>query len=106
MMAVMAVVQKQGFFFLDSVTSRQSVAYDVAQRSGIRSARNTMFLDHNEDTEAVVKRLYALAKRARVEGTVVGIGHAKEGTLKALQLVLPELQKDGFEFILAEQAVR
>jgi uncharacterized protein len=106
MMAFLAVVQKQGFFFIDSVTSRQSVAYQVAQRAGIRSARNTMFLDHVEDTEAVVKKLYALAELARVEGTVVGIGHAKEGTLKALQDVLPELQKEGFEFILAEEAVR
>ena len=106
MMAFLAVVQKQGFFFIDSVTSRQSVAYEVAQRAGIRSARNTMFLDHVEDTEAVVKKLYALAELARVEGTVVGIGHAKEGTLKALQHVLPELQKEGFEFILAEEAVR
>jgi len=106
MKAVMAVVQKLGFFFIDSVTSRQSVAYQVAQRAGIRSARNTMFLDTVEDKEAVVKRLYALAELARVEGTVVGIGHAKEGTLKALQDVLPELQKEGFEFILAEEAVR
>jgi uncharacterized protein len=106
MIAFMAVVQKHGFFFIDSVTSRQSVAYDIAQRAGIRSARNIMFLDHIEDTESVVKRLYALAERARVEGTVIGIGHAKEATLKALRMVLPELQKEGFEFVLAEDAVR
>lgn len=105
MMAVMSVVKNQKFFFIDSMTSRQSVAYDVAQKSGIRSARNTMFLDHNEETAAVVKRLYALAEQARVEGTVIGIGHAKEGTLKALQQVLPELQEEGFQFILAEKAV-
>ena len=65
-----------------------------------------MFLDHIEDTESVVKRLYALAERARVEGTVIGIGHAKEATLKALRMVLTELQQEGFEFVLAEDAVR
>lgn len=106
MQAVMAVVEKRGFYFIDSVTSRASVAYDVAQKTGVRSARNVMFLDHVEDTESVIKRLYALAERARIEGTVVGIGHAKEGTLKALQQVLPELQADGFVFVLAEDAVR
>lgn len=106
MQVVMDVVKRQGFFFIDSVTSRQSLAFDVAQKTGIRSARNAMFLDHQEDTESVTKRLYMLAERARVEGTVVGIGHAKEGTLKALQTVLPELQNDGFEFVLAAEAVR
>jgi hypothetical protein len=106
MTAVMAVVKAHGFYFIDSVTSRLSIAYDLAQKSGIRSARNAMFLDQDEDTDAVVKRLYALARRARVEGTVVGIGHAKQGTLKALQQVLPQLEADGFDFILAEQAVR
>ncbi|MDA0710286.1 MAG: divergent polysaccharide deacetylase family protein, partial [bacterium] len=106
MKTVMAVIRDRDFFFVDSVTSRLSVAYDVAQKSGIRSARNTMFLDHVEDMESVVKKLYELAKRARAEGTVIGIGHAKEGTLKALLQVLPELQADGFEFVLAQDAVR
>lgn len=106
MKTVMAVIRDRDFYFVDSVTSRLSVAYDVAQKSGIRSARNTMFLDHVEDMESVVKKLYELAKRARAEGTVIGIGHAKEGTLKALLQVLPELQADGFEFVLAQDAVR
>lgn len=106
MLAVMGVIKERSLFFIDSMTSRQSVAYTVAQEAGIRSARNTMFLDHVEETDVVVKRLYALAERARIEGTVIGIGHAKEGTLRALQQVLPELQKEGFEFILAEEAVR
>jgi len=103
---VLREVKRQGIFFVDSVTSRQSVAYSVAQAAGVPSARNAMFLDRNEATEAVERKLYVLSERARIEGTVIGIGHAKLGTLKALQRVLPELAAQGFEFVQAKEAVR
>ena len=105
MKAVLRVVKRWNFFFIDSVTSPQSVAYAIARDMGIPSDRNAMFLDIVEDEEAVVKRLYRLAARARHEGTAIGIGHAKPHTLHALQRMLPELVEQGFVFVLAEEAV-
>ncbi|MDP6037972.1 MAG: divergent polysaccharide deacetylase family protein [Candidatus Latescibacteria bacterium] len=104
--AVLQSIKKQGFFFVDSMTSPKSVAFSLAQDLGIPSGRNALFIDPIEEEDAVVKRLYALAERARHEGTAIGIGHAKYGTLRALQRVLPELEEQGFEFVLAEMAVR
>ena len=106
MSAVLQSVKKQGFFFVDSMTSPKSVAFVLAQDLGIPCGRNVLFLDPIEEEGAVIKRLYALAEQARHEGTVIGIGHAKLGTLRALQRVLPELEEQGFEFVLAEEAVR
>ena len=106
MKTVLRVVEKWGFFFVDSVTSPQSVAYAIARNMGIPSGRNAMFLDIVEDEDAVVKRLYKLAARARHEGTAIGIGHAKFNTLQALQRMLPELAEQGFVFVLAEEAVK
>lgn len=106
MQAVLQEVKLQGFFFVDSATSPRSIAYEEAQEAGIPSGRNALFLDYNEATEAVLKKLFALGERARHEGTAIGIGHAKPGTLEALVQGLPELQKEGFEFILAKDAVR
>ena len=106
MKAVLRVVKRWNFFFIDSVTSSQSVAYAVARDMGIPSGRNAMFLDIVEDEEAVVKRLYRLAAHARHEGTAIGIGHAKSNTLHALQRMLPELAEQGFVFVLAEEAVK
>lgn len=106
MKAVLGVVEKWNFFFIDSVTSPQSVAYAVARDMDIPSGRNAMFLDIVEDEEVVAKRLYWLAARARHEGTVIGIGHAKSNTLQALQRMLPELADQGFVFVLAEEAVK
>ena len=105
MKAVLQVVQRWNFFFIDSVTSPQSVAYTIARDMGIPSGRNALFLDIVEDEDAVVKRLYRLAARARHEGTVIGIGHAKPNMLRALQRMLPELAEQGFVFVLAEEAV-
>ena len=105
MKAVLRVVKRWNFFFIDSVTSPQSVAYAIARDMGIPSGRNAMFLDIVEDEDAVVKRLYSLATRARHEGTAIGIGHAKPNTLHALQRMLPELTEQGFVFVLAEEAV-
>ena len=105
MKAVLQVVKRWNFFFIDSVTSPQSMAYAIARDMSIPSDRNALFLDIVEDEDAVVKRLYRLAARARHEGTVIGIGHAKPNTLHALQRMLPELTEQGFVFVLAEEAV-
>ena len=106
MKAVLRVVKRWNFFFIDSVTSPQSVAYAIARDMGIPSDRNALFLDIVEDEDAVVKRLYRLAARARHEGTAIGIGHAKPNTLHALQRMLPELAEQGFIFVLAEEAAK
>ena len=55
---------------------------------------------------AVEKALESLARRARREGTAIGIGHAKATTLAVFQRMLPELESRGIEFITAEEAVR
>lgn len=101
---VLKEVRSQGFYFVDSVTSPRSVACAVAQEVGVPCSRNTLFLDHNE--EEVEQALGALAKLARREGTVIGIGHAKPATLAVLQRVLPELEQQGFVFVKAEEVVR
>ena len=105
-LAVLKEVGRHRFFFVDSMTSLRSVAYTLAQELGVPSGRNVMFLDRRERTADVVGALHKLAIRARQEGTVIAIGHAKKNTLAALQDVLPELEAEGFEFIKAEDAVQ
>ncbi len=103
---VLKEVRSLGFYFVDSVTSPRSVAYDVAQEMGVPCDRNTLFIDRNEEEADVEQALQALAKRARREGTVIGIGHAKPATLAVLQRALPELERQGFVFVKVEGVVR
>jgi hypothetical protein len=106
MRAVLEETRSLGFFFVDSRTSAQSVAFDTAQSMGIRSARNDRFLDLKEEDASIERALRALAKEARIRGTAIGIGHAKRVTLQVLKRVLPELEREGFTFVRADEAVR
>ncbi|MDP6776165.1 MAG: divergent polysaccharide deacetylase family protein [Candidatus Latescibacteria bacterium] len=103
---VLREVRSLGFFYIDSMTSPRSVAYQVAQEMGVASRRNAAFLDLRENERAVGAELKALAVRARLEGTAVAIGHAKETTLAVLERELPELAAEGFVFVKVEEAVR
>jgi polysaccharide deacetylase 2 family uncharacterized protein YibQ len=103
---VLREVARYGFFFVDSVTSPRSVAFAMAQELGMPSGRNGQFLDRKETQPEVERALESLAMRARREGTVIGIGHAKSVTLAAFKRMLPELESRGIEFITAEEAVR
>ena len=106
MKVVLQIVKQRDFFFVDSRTSPQSVAYALAREMGIRSGRGALFLDLAADEGAIAKQLYALAARARQEGAAIGIGHAKRETLSTLQRVLPALEEQGFAFVLAEELAK
>ena len=103
---VLEEVERQGYYFVDSVTSPTSVAYDVSVGMGIPSARNATFVDLESDADAIERRLRRLAMTARQAGTAVGIAHARSETQEVLARVMPELVAEGFEFVTAAEAVR
>jgi polysaccharide deacetylase 2 family uncharacterized protein YibQ len=85
MKAVLAVLRDYGLFFLDSLTSNKSIAYNTARTMGIPTARNGVFLDADtEDPDVVEQRIRQLVSRAQANGTAVGIGHPRTWTLDAL----------------------
>ncbi len=92
MRAVCAALKPYGVFFLDSLTSAKSVAYNAAVESGLRAASNTIFLDDDtnrrEDVEDRIRELIALARR---HGAAIGIGHPHPWTLEALRGSIDEL---------------
>lgn len=57
MKVVLQIVKQRDFFFLDSMTSPQSVAYTTAREMGIRSGRGAMFLDLADGEGAIAKQL-------------------------------------------------
>ena len=86
MRAVCRVLEGYDVFFLDSLTSRESVAYNVAIEAGLRAATNDEFIDDDTDRrEDVEARLHALVETARRKGAAIGIGHPHPWTLEALR---------------------
>ena len=86
MRAVCGVLHSYDVFFLDSLTSPKSVAYNAAIDAGLRAAMNSAFLDDNTERSADVKaRLHALVETAQRRGYAIGIGHLHPWTLEALR---------------------
>jgi polysaccharide deacetylase 2 family uncharacterized protein YibQ len=107
MNAVMAALRRRGLFFIDSRTTAQTVAYDAAQRDGVRATfRNAQFLDDTPTREAVLAQLSLAERQASRLGWAVTIGHPHPGTLAALEEALPQLQARGVHLVLASDLVR
>ncbi len=92
---VMKELYKYPVFFVDSRTIASSVAADVARAYRIPALSRDVFLDH-EQTEAFVDRQFKLLiRRARENGTAIGIGHPHKVTVDYLEKHLPELDAQG-----------
>lgn len=85
MRTLLSLVRSRNLFFLDSVTSSQSVAYDLAREMGIKTERRTVFLDNDQNPDKIRAQLDLLIKLAGEHGQAVGIGHPYPATVEALR---------------------
>lgn len=105
--ALMPVLLKWNLFYVDSRTTAATVAYDTAQRVGVRSAyRNVPFLDDVAEVAAVRKQLELALRGAKEKGGAVAIGHPHPATLEALGEVLPQAKARGVQLVYASDLVR
>ncbi|WP_169336749.1 divergent polysaccharide deacetylase family protein [Woodsholea maritima] len=86
-------------YFIDSVTSSDSVAGDVARGMGFETLSRDVFLDHDPSPEAVraqVREAIALAKR---QGYAIAIGHPHPETLNALFDIRGQAAREGVDLV-------
>ncbi|MCK5619196.1 MAG: divergent polysaccharide deacetylase family protein, partial [Candidatus Krumholzibacteria bacterium] len=104
--AVMDVIKAYDLYFLDSLTSSKSIAYNAAKDMGIASARNNGFLDADtEDPEVVERRIRQLVATAKERGTAIGIGHPRPWTLEALENTKVFLKNADVELVFLSDIV-
>ena len=103
MRAGLGVLREEQKFFVDSFTAAATVGPAVARETAVPYAVNQVFLDHEDDEEAIRAQLRRLADLARQRGAAVGIGHVRPRTYRALVEMLPELQAQGFEFVTVSE---
>jgi polysaccharide deacetylase 2 family uncharacterized protein YibQ len=106
MQTVMQQIKHHHLFFLDSRTTKRSLAYQVAQEMGVPTARRQVFLDHEIDVIKIHQQLRYLSTLAYVHGSAIGIGHPYPQTVRALQDVLPEFRRDGIKIVPVSHLVR
>jgi len=85
MSVALAEFKKHGLFFLDSLTSTQSVGRTVAKATPIPFYERDMFLDNVKDVTAIIHQLKKTERVALREGTAIAIGHPYKETLAALR---------------------
>ena len=103
---LMPVLRQRKLFYVDSRTTPATVAYDTAQRFGVRSGfRNVPFLDDVAEVSAVRRQLELALRDARKKGDAIAIGHPHPTTLQALKEVLPNAKAQGVRLVFASEVV-
>lgn len=92
---VMAELTHYPVYFVDSRTIASSIAGKVAAAYRIPTLTRDVFLDHEQTEEYVERQFELLVKRAKENGSAVGIGHPHKVTVDYLEKRLPELDEEG-----------
>lgn len=105
MAEVMGSLAGRRLFFVDSRTTKETVALGAARRAGVPAFYRSVFLD---DTETVPYSLGQLRQFRRVieeKGAAIAIGHPYHSTIEALREFLPELEADDIQLVPASELV-
>lgn len=99
MQRLMQALQERGLFFVDSVTTPDSVAAQVAREQRVPVLTRNVFLDNERGTSAITQQLETLVRIARERGFALGIGHPYPETLDALERWIPTLAHHQIELV-------
>lgn len=82
---LMQELNQHKLFFVDSLTSADSVAYSTAKQHGIISAKRDIFLDNIQEEKVIEKQLLKAIELAKKQGYAIAIGHPYPSTLNVLE---------------------
>ena len=100
------IVSKESLFFVDSLTTSETVARRVALEHDVPSISRDVFLDHDRDPEKIAAQLGKLISKAKQRGGwALGIGHPYPETMAILETVLPTLEYSGIKLIPVSQLI-
>lgn len=86
-------------FFVDSYTTHESIALELAREAGVPAVKRDVFLDPDRAPGTIEREFARLKKLALQRGFAIGIGHPYPGTLTLLEDELPKLEQEGFELV-------
>lgn len=97
---------RDNLFFVDSFTTHESVALQIARETGVAARKRDVFLDPDRDPATVAREFERMKTLARRRGSVIAIGHPYAATLALLEQELPKLEAEGFELVTISELVR
>lgn len=99
------LLQHEGLFFVDSFTTAESVALQIASELGVHATRRDVFLDPDKTSLTLQREFERLKSVARKRGRAIAIGHPYELTLALLERELPRLAEQGFDLVPVSELV-
>jgi len=96
---VLKIVKKEGLFFVDSRTTYETVAYDVAKELKIKTTYRDVFLDDIQTYSHSKDQIQKLIEIAKSKGKAIAIGHPFETTFKAIRDSINDIYSNGIKIV-------
>ncbi len=94
-----SIADRGDLFFVDSRTTADSVAGNIARELGLPHLVRDLFLDNVREVEAINRQFDKLVAIARAHGSALAIGHPYPETLEVLERRLPDLANNGIKLV-------
>lgn len=105
MRPILDFLKGKNLYFLDSRTTADSIAYDLAKKMGLRSAYRNIFLDSPTGVNFTKQKIIDLCRLSQRTGKAIAIGHPFPETLEALKENIRLLEKYKVKPVLVSQIV-
>ena len=93
MYQIFSVLKSRQLYFVDSMTTPESVGQSSARLFKLPFEERDVFLDHVEDKDFIRGQIDLLIRIAEKKGESVGIAHPHRITYQILEEMLPEMRK-------------
>lgn len=103
---VMMELKGRGLMWLDSRTDASTVGETAATAMGVPNLGRDVFLDNEDDEQAIAAQLAKLESIARRQGYAVAIGHPRDATMKVLAKWLATLNDKGMALAPVTEVLR
>jgi hypothetical protein len=90
-------------YFVDSLTTGRSTAFDCARNMGVTTIRRDLFPDLQSEAGFVQQQLFRLKTIAKKYGSAIGIGHPRPETLAGILRFLAAPESRDVEFVYISQ---
>jgi len=105
MRPILDVLKERNLFFIDSRTSGQSIAFDLARQMGMRTTSRNIFLDSTVGVDFSKKKMTDLFRLSQKNGSAVAIAHPFPETLQALRENIHLLQEYNIRPVFASRII-
>ncbi len=106
MRSVLKSLKEGGLFFIDSVTTPNSVADKVAAEINLPMARRNVFLDNEQSETYITGQLKQAVRHAIRTGQAIAICHPHPATIATLSKQLPKLAGEGISLVYVSSLIK